>query len=157
MGQRPCDHHRESVMLTSFPVCVSAHTRIISTTETSQIQFYQAFLGDRDGEAVCLSGRCIDFSKLLLAFLTWQLLSDLPPHRIPDFCKLHALTRRLGNRFLFRQSWRRWFSQCWPGRWTSSPCRCSLLSDCRDQHTWRVGQNSQLMSHLLKSIHTFRI
>lgn len=101
------------------------------TTETSRIQFYQAF--PAEGEVVCL--RCTDWSELILAFLTWQLLSDLPLHRFPDVCKFHALTGRPGNRFPFRQSWLRWFSLCWPGKWTSWPCRWSLLSDCRDLHT----------------------
>lgn len=123
----------------------------ISTTETSQIQFYQAFLGNR-GWSCLFERRCIDLSKLVLAFLTWLLLSDLPPHRFPDLCRLHALTCRLGNRFLFHQSLRWWFSQCWPGRWTSLPCRWSLLSDCRDQHTWEVGQISISLWTLLKSI-----
>lgn len=121
--------------------CVCERPGAFQPQKTSQIQFHQAFLANRELEAVCLSGRCIDLSKLLLALLTWLLLSDLPPHRFPDVCRLRALTCRLGNRFLFRQSWRRWFSQCWPGRWTSPPCRCSLLSDCRDHHTWKVGQN----------------
>lgn len=114
-------------------VCLCTHG-IISTPETSLIQFYGAFLWNKELEAVYLSRSCIDLSKLLLAFLTWLLLSDLPPHRFPDVCRLHALTCRLGNRFLFRQSWQRWCSQCWPGRSTSSHGRGNLLFDCRVQH-----------------------
>lgn len=120
-------------------VCLCTHTLwVISTPETSLIQFYGAFQWNRELEAVCLSGSCIDLSQLFLAFLTWLLLSDLPPHRFPDVCRLHALTCRLGSRFLFRQSWQRWCSQCWPGRLTSSHGRGNLLSDCRVQHICKV-------------------
>ena len=80
---------------------------------------------------------CLFELHWLLAFLTWPLLSDLPPHRFPDVCRSRALTCRPGNHFLFRQSWPRWCSPCSPGKWTSSPCRCNLPSDCRGLRTWK--------------------
>lgn len=135
-----------------FPAFVTEYTcEHFKPRKTSQIQFDQAFPGNSKAKAVCLSGRCIDLSKLLLAFLTWLLLSDLPLHRFPDVCRLRALTCRLGNHFLFRQSWRRWYSQCLPGKLNSPPGTQNRLSGYRDQHTWR--QNSIYLPTFVK--HTY--
>lgn len=119
----------------SFCVWVGANFMSQKQVKSSFIKISQEKGGEEAGGFVCL--RCIDLSKQLLARLTWPLLSDLPPHRFPDVCRFHALTCRPGNRFLFRRSWRRWFSQCWPGMWPSSLCRDSLLSGCKGLHTWK--------------------
>lgn len=97
------------------------------------------------------------FEMRRLARLTLPLLSDLPPHRFPDVCRFHASTRRPGNRSLFRQSWQQWFSQCWPGKWTSRPGIWGQLSDCRDLHSWELASLRTFIHSLKRFKNMFQI
>lgn len=109
--------------------------------KTGQNQFCQA----------ALSGGDVDSTVPVVTFLTWLLISDLPPHRFPDVCRWCALGCRLGNRFPFRQSWPQWFSPCWRGRWPSSPRIRNAPPGCRGRHTYKTKVISRVF------IHTFKI
>lgn len=92
----------------------------------------------------------IDSTEPVVTFLTWLLLSDLPPHRFPDVCRWCALTCRLGNRFPFRRSWQQWFSQCWRGTWPSSRPVWNVPFGYRARHTYRTKFINCVFVHILK-------
>lgn len=92
-----------------------------------------------------------DSTKPVVTFLTWLLLSDLPPHRFPDVCRWCALTYRLGNRFPFHRSWQQWFSQCWQGTSPSWPGKWNLPLGYRARHTYRTKFINRVFIHILKT------